>query len=185
MKKTKTRWFAGIVALATLAIGAPALADCEAVKGRVVSTLVAVYSDGTPCPSPLGLCTEGRFTGDLAGKIRFSASSLTPYAVLDPTSPPDTAATTGVIALETDEICEGRIVFDDTAAFSLSADGFVVALDTVNPIESEGSCAGATGRIRISGVFQNGCVDCKYVGEICGVGDGDDDSDDDDSGDDD
>lgn len=179
MKIKRTHWLALFTATATLLIGATAQADCESVEGRVVSTLVAVYSDGTPCPSPLGLCTEGRFTGDLEGKFRFVASTLTPFVVLDPTSPGDTAATTGIIDIETDEICEGNIVFDDTAAFSLGADGFVVALDTVNPTASGGTCAGATGRIRISGVFQGGCVDCQYVGEVCGVSDDDDSSDDD------
>ncbi len=175
MKRTRPVFLTWIAIAASLLVGAPALADCESVEGRVVSTIVAAYSDGTPCPSPLGLCTEGRFTGDLAGNIRFSAATLTPYFVLDASSPPDMAASTGTITLDTDEICEGTIVFADTATFSLGDDGYVVAIETI--ADATGSCAAATGRIRLSGVFQGGCVDCEYVGEVCGVDDDDDDDD--------
>jgi len=143
-----------------------ASAGCESVDGRVTSQLVAVFSSGDACPSPLGLCTEGRFTGDLEGTFQFIADTLTPYAALDPTSPPDVAATTGRITLHTD-FCDGALVLQDTSAFSLSPDGFFAGIQTVDGYMSSGDCHGASGRIRIEGVFQAGCVDCKYRGEIC------------------
>ena len=183
MKTKRSRLWMWFALAASLFVGAPALADCESVKGRIVSSVVAAYSDGTPCPSPLLLCTEGRFTGDLAGKFRFFASGLTFYNTIDPNSPPDIAASTGVITLETRKLCKGTLTFADTAAFSGGPDGYVVAIETI--AEGSGSCADASGRIRLQGVFLGGCVDCKYVGEVCGVGGDDDDDDDDDEDDDD
>ncbi len=167
--------------VAFVAAAGTAGADCESVKGRVVSQLVPEFSNGEPCPSPLGLCTEGRFTGDLAGNFAFVADTLNPYATLpgvDPGSvPPDIAATTGSIALEPRDLCAGVLQLSDTSTFSVSPDGFFAGIETIVP--QADACGHISGRIRIQGVFQGGCVDCKYEGEICGV-DGDDDDDDDD-----
>lgn len=160
------------------AVSAAALADCETVEGRITSKLVPMFSTGENCPSPLGLCTEGRFTGDLEGRFTFSASTLVPYVFQDPSVPQDVAATTGVLNLEPDEFCEGSLTLSDTSAFSLSADGSVASLETI--VAGTDECAAASGRIRIQGVFMEGCVDCEYVGEVCGVDDDDDDSDSDD-----
>ncbi len=165
--------FVWIAAIGSLFVGATALAECESVKGRVVSTVVTTFSDGTPC---LSLCTEGRFSGDLRGEFRFIATGQYPFALIDPNSPADMLASTGIIELETNKICEGTLTFADTAAFSIGPDGNVVAIDTI--VAGDGSCSAAAGRIRISGIFQGGCVDCRYVGEVCGVGDEDDDDDD-------
>lgn len=54
-------------------------------------------------------------------------------------------------------------------ASSVGPDGFFASLSTVDPSMSTGGCAGATGRLRLAGVFE-GCVDCEYEGEVCGVG---------------
>ena len=162
-----------------------ALAECEQVRGRIVSNQVAVFSDGEACPSPHGLCTEGRFSGDLKGRFKFIASTLTPFSVQDPDTAPDVAAVTGVNNLQPREACHGVLVFKDTSAFSLSPDGFVGGLETIDPYTSSGGCHGVTGRIRIEGVFQEGCVDCTYKGEVCGVGDDEDDDEDEDEQDDD
>lgn len=142
---------------------------CTPVQGRVTSELVEQFADGSLCPSPLGLCTEGRFTGRLKGKFRFVANTLTPFAAADPTAPADVASTTGVISIDTG-FCAGTLVLDDTSAFSLGADGFVASLQTPNGDASNGGCMGASGRVRLEGIFQLGCVDCAYRGEICGVG---------------
>ncbi len=170
------------------------LADCKKVKGRVMSSVVLEYSDGTPCPSPL--CTEGRFTGKLKGHIRYFATAAAPYNVLLNPTPavPDTVdASTGVITLTPRRFCEGALIFADTSAFSYDSnpvvsgkfEGIVSAIETV--VAGVGGCAGASGRIRLQGVFDNGCVDCRYEGEIClpDSGHGDDDDDDDDEDDDD
>ncbi len=165
------------VAAFGLAASGASASECRSVNGRVTSELVGQFSDGTPCPNPLGLCTEGRFTGGLKGKFRFVAGTLTPFGVIDMSKPqPVVAATTGVINLDT-RFCGGTLVLDDTSAFSLEPDGFVASLQTPNGDASTGGCFGASGRVRLEGVFQGGCVDCKYRGEICGVGPSSDDGD--------
>ena len=156
------------------------MAECESVRGRIVSTQVPVFSDGESCPSVLQLCTEGRFSGDLKGDFKFIANSLTPYSALDPTTAQDVAAVTGVNYLRPKELCAGTLVFTDTSAFSLSLDGYVGGLENVDGSVSTGTCEGATGRIRIEGVFMEGCVDCTYRGEICTASDNDGDDEDDD-----
>ena len=168
--------------VAMFLLTANALAECETVRGRIVSELVTVFSDGNPCTSELALCTEGRFTGDLKGRFKFVANTLTPYGALDPTSPQDVAAVTGVNVLQPRNFCDGTLVFTDTSAFSLTADGYVGGLENVDGDASTGDCSGATGRIRIEGVFLGGCVDCRYRGEICMANDdaGDDEDDEDD-----
>ena len=70
--------------------------------------------------------------------------------------------------------CRGDLVFNDTSAFSvvsISGDGNLgfASLETVDGAASTGRCQDATGRVRIQGLFNNGCVDCKYEGLICGV----------------
>ena len=106
---------------------------------------------------------------------------------------PDTVdASTGIITLTPRRFCEGALIFADTSAFSYDSnpvisgkfEGIVSAIETV--VAGVGGCAGASGRIRLQGVFDNGCVDCRYEGEIClpdsdaGDDDDDDDRDDDD-----
>ncbi len=156
-----------------------ALAECERVRGRIVSDQVTVFSNGHACPSPLGLCTEGRFSGDLKGRFRFVASTLTPFDSLDSSTASDVAAVTGVNRLRPKEFCDGILVFADTSAFSLSPDGFVGGLETIDSLASTGACEGVSGRIRIEGVFVEGCVDCTYKGEVCADGDDDKGEDDD------
>ncbi len=164
--------FAMSVLLITLS--ASALADCKSVKGRVISDVVLQYSDGSTCLSPL--CTEGRFTGQLKGQIRYFATAAAPYNdLLMPMVPvpPNVAASTGIITLSPHHYCSGELVFADTSAFSYDSDpsvsgkfeGIVSAIETI--VSGTGTCAGATGRLRLQGVFDNGCVDCKYVGEVC------------------
>ena len=45
--------------------------ECKSVKGRVVSQLLTAG-----CASPVGLCTIGRFSGDVRGEFVFTATSL-------------------------------------------------------------------------------------------------------------
>ncbi len=183
-----------IASAVLIALPESGLADCKSVKGRVQSSVVFEYSDGTPCPSPL--CTEGRFTGKLKGHIRYFATAAAPYDILlepEPPVPGNVDASTGIITLTPKRFCEGAIIFADTSAFSYDSnpmvsgkfEGIVSAIETV--VAGVGGCAGASGRIRLQGVFDNGCVDCRYVGEIClpDSGPEDDDDDDDDEDDDD
>ena len=166
-----------ILGIAVMFSTGSALAECERVKGRIISSQVTVFSDGELCPSPLGLCTEGRFSGDLKGRFKFIASTLTLYSTLDPTTTPDVAAVTGVNNLQPRKLCNGTLVLTDTSAFSVSPDGFVGGLETIDGIASSGDCKGVSGRIRIEGVFQEGCVDCTYKGEVCADNEDKDDTD--------
>lgn len=143
--------------IACLSVGI-AQAECKFVNGHISSEVVSTFSNGDLCSSPIGLCTEGRFIGGLKGDFRFIAQTL----VL--TSTPGVAFTTGDIILTTDD---GTLVFEDTSAFSLEPDGQFGGLETVVEGASTGDYAGATGRIRPSGVFMEGCVACDYRGEIC------------------
>jgi hypothetical protein len=157
-----------------LAVSGSALADCRSVKGRVISDVVLQYSDGAPCLSPL--CTEGRLTGQLKGQLRYFATAAAPYNdLLMPMVPvpQNVDASTGIITLSSLHFCSGDLVFADTSAFSYDSDpsvsgkfeGIVSAIETI--IAGTGTCAGATGRLRLQGVFDSGCVDCRYVGEVC------------------
>jgi len=149
-----------------------AIADdrCRSVQGRVVSEVVTEFSDGSACTSPLGICSEGRFTGKLKGRFTFTATGAAPFATIDGGSPEDMFATTGVLNLGFAR-CNGALVFRDTSVFSFGPDGFFASVGTADPLLGSGSCAELSGRIRIEGVFDQGCVDCKYRGEICRWGD--------------
>jgi hypothetical protein len=173
--KTSLRLFGTFATFVLLlCVSGSALADCKSVKGRIISDVVLQYSDGSPCLSPL--CTEGRLTGPLKGQLRYFATAAAPYNdLLTPTVsvPQNVAASTGIITLSTHQLCSGNLVFADTSAFSYDSDpsvsgefeGIVSAVETI--IAATGTCAGATGRLRLQGVFDSGCVDCRYVGEVC------------------
>ncbi len=192
--KTSLRLVGTVLAcVLLLAYSDSSAADCKTVKGRVISDVVSQYSDGTLCLAPL--CTEGRFTGALKGRLQYFATAAAPYNdLLMPIVPvpPNVAASTGQITLKLRKFCSGELIFADTSAFSYDSDpsvsgrfeGIVSAIETV--VDSTGTCAGASGRLRLQGVFDSGCVDCSYIGEIClPGGDSDDDDDDDDEDEDD
>ena len=177
-----TRLLLTFMGLMLAATGAVAADHCDPVKGRVTSQVV---TDGS-CTStaPLPICTQGRFTGDLKGRFGFVASTISPFVLQDQEAAPDVVAATGIISIDT-RYCKGTLVFKDAAVLagnSVSGDGDVgfASLSTVDSEASTGKCHGATGRVRIQGLFNNGCVDCKYEGLICGVAGshGDDDDDD-------
>jgi len=176
---SKRRLATGLALAALVAAASPSSAEagCKRVSGHVASDLVAVFSSGEACPSPLGLCTEGRYTGRLKGRFTFVADTLVPYAAQDPAAPTDVAATTGTVTLDT-RFCDGTLVLTDTSAFSLGSDGLFGGLETVDGTASTGGCLGASGRIHLSGLFMEGCVDCTYEGEVCKPGSDDDDDDD-------
>lgn len=161
-----------LLAAASLAVFSTAIADddCRSVKGRVVSQVVTEFADGSACTSPLGICSEGRFTGTLKGRFAFTATAALPYASFDAGSPADIFATTGELRLQPKR-CHGVLAFRDTSVFSFSPDGYFASIGSADPLLGSGGCAAASGRIRIEGVFQLGCVDCKYRGEICGLDD--------------
>ena len=139
---------------------------CQPLEGRLVSQAVPIgqpLSDGSLCTASPGLfCTTGRFTGGLAGTFDFTAKTL------DSLANPDFALTgisffTGQLILHTNH---GGVVFKDAGA--LAIEGNVITFASVlTIIEGTGALTGATGRIRDEGIFINGCVDCRYRGEVC------------------
>jgi len=68
-------WKIGAAAFAALALAGPAAAaagGCHDVSGTFVAVAPAV------CPSPVGICTHGTLSGDLAGTYDFVASGFSP-----------------------------------------------------------------------------------------------------------
>ena len=166
MRHTST--FLGLLVAATMIVNAASDArQCQPVEGKANSTIVPQFSNGDLCASPIGLCTEGRFTGAMNGPFVFTASSVTPIAALDPEAPPDMATVTGVLTATPNGLCDGTVTFADTSVFSLSADGSFCTVFTVTG--STGGCQGLTGRVRMQGLFVGGCVDCRYEGQVCRV----------------
>jgi len=176
-------WVAAVSVLGARGVQGGKGGGCRSVHGRIVSALVESFPDGTMCDSPIGLCTVGTFSGDLAGDFRFTATGFVGYETIDPSAPLDMAATTGTITLtpseneDGDSFCAGTLDSFDTSAFSFSPDGNFAGVHTLVGT-STGDCAGATGRIRVDGIFLGGCVDCDYAGEVC-LGDGGSDEDED------
>jgi hypothetical protein len=154
-----------LVVVAAVSLGSTAVnadATCKTVNGHITSEVVEAFPNGDECP-PLGdlpgLCTVGKFIGGIKGDFRFYATAIIPN--------PDSAevvSSTGKIELETKD---GTLMLDDASAVSFGADGLFASVQSVDPEESDGDFSGATGRLRAYGVFQGGCVDCDYRGEIC------------------
>lgn len=71
-------------------------------------------------------------------------------------------------------------MFKDAGALdvAIAGDGGNFA-SVLTIIEGAGTLTGATGRIRDEGIFINGCVDCRYRGEVCFPAGGHNDTDDD------
>lgn len=139
---------------------------CRPAEGRLVSHVVPVgqpLSDGSLCAAAPGLfCTTGRLTGGLAGTFDFTATTF------DPSANPDFAVTgvalfTGRLVLHTNL---GVLIFKDAGAIAADGDALTFA-SVLTIVEATGDLVGVTGRIRDEGVFINGCVDCRYRGEVC------------------
>jgi hypothetical protein len=140
--------------------------SCRHVEGRLVSQVVPIgqsLSDGSACAAAPGLfCTTGRLTGGLAGTFDFTATTF------DPAANPDFALTgtgffTGRLVLRTNH---GTLTFRDAGAIATDDQSLTFA-SVLTAIEGTGALTGATGRIRDEGIFINGCVDCRYRGEVC------------------
>lgn len=139
---------------------------CRSIEGRLVSQVVPIgqlLSDGSPCAASPGLfCTTGRFTGGLAGTFDFTATTF------DPAANPDFAVTgvgffTGRLVLHTNH---GVLTFRDAGAIAADQDAMTFA-SVLTVVEGTDALSGATGRIRDEGIFINGCVDCRYRGDVC------------------
>jgi hypothetical protein len=149
-----------ILAMITLTSGSgtATAGECQPVTGHISSQLL---TEG--CTSPVGLCTIGRFRGDIRGEFVFTATSL------NPTANPDFAQTsiafyTGDLLLQTRN---GNLTLKDAGAFNIASDGNGDFASVQTIIGGTGNLVHTTGRIRTEGIFIGGCVDCRYRGEIC------------------
>lgn len=143
----------------TFGTGAATAGECESVRGQITSQLLT----GTDCTSPVGLCTIGRFRGDIRGEFVFTAENLTTEANPD-FGDTGIAFYTGTLLLQTED---GSLTIKDAGAFNVTpnSNGDFGSVQTIMTATEE--LVGTTGRIRTEGVFIGGCVDCRYRGEIC------------------
>jgi hypothetical protein len=136
-----------------------ATANCKKVKGHFFSEIVTEFPNGDPCPSPIGFCTVGRFTGGIRGKFTFVGENLVANPDLEN---PLVQFTTGVMELT---LKKGTLTLRDASAVSFDTDGLFGGLQTIT--SGTGKFSETSGRFSTFGVFDEGCVSCKYKGKIC------------------
>ena len=130
---------AAVAASTAILTMSPALAErCRDVDGRLISRVVETFSNGKPCTSPLGVCTEGRFTGDLKGRFRFTSRTLQSYSTQDPDAPLDVTSLTGFFKLSPRKLCNGTLTLFDTSAYSFGPDGSYSSIETIT--SGTGTC---------------------------------------------
>ena len=134
--------------------------QCRRVNGHYAERAAAP----TSCPSPVGLCIEGEFSGGIRGAFAVTATSLPPTA--------DTP-TTAVVLFTGDGVIHARIggrhgdlVFKSAGAFHTIGSGEIVDLQFITG--GTGALAGASGALRASGTFDPvaGSGESEYTGMV-------------------
>lgn len=134
---------------------------CSHVNGHYAERAAAP----TSCPSPVGLCIEGEFSGSVRGAFAVTATSFTPTA--------DTP-TTAVIHFTGDGVIHARVggkqgdlFFKSAGAFHTVGTGEIVDLQFITG--GTGALAGASGALRASGTFDpaTGSGESEYTGMVC------------------
>jgi hypothetical protein len=145
---------AALLALMSAGGRTSAAPTVKVVQGHIESQVVA----GPACPSPVGLCTQGKIIGDLQGELRFTALSLAPAPNQVSLSPsgPSVFFYTGQIAIQGKDFA---LVATDAGAFDLVS-GALADLTTLDGGQSSGRWAGARGQLRIAGT-------CDLAGGTC------------------
>lgn len=152
-----------LAAMSLLLVTASASANTQCRRVHGVYDEHAV--DPSSCPSPVGLCIEGEFSGNIKGPFASTATSLQPNG--------DTPLTTvlwftgdGVLNAKIDSR-QGDIFFKSAGAFQSSGDGNIVDLQYITG--GTGDLAGITGVIRASGTFDpaTGMGVSEYEGMVC------------------
>lgn len=152
-----------LAGFALLLVSASASADAQCRRVRGIYEEHA--EDPSTCPSPIGLCIAGEFSGNIKGMFRSTATSLTPTG--------DTPLT-GVLLFTGDGVInaqvadkQGDLTFKSAGAFQSTGAGNIVDLQTITG--GTGDLAGASGVIRASGVFDpaTGTGESEYEGMIC------------------
>jgi hypothetical protein len=149
------------VALVVFSASASANAQCRLVHGVYEEHAV----DPNSCPSPIGLCIEGEFFGNVKGTFASTATALTPSG--------DTP-TTGVVWFTGDGVIHaqianksGDIFFKSSGAFQTTGDGNIVDVQYITG--GSGELNGISGVIRASGTFNpaTGMGESEYEGVVC------------------
>jgi hypothetical protein len=146
-----------LVALTVVTGALAAQATCRSIRG----TIVLESLSGAACSSPVDVCAIMRFRGDLAGKGKLTASSLTTSA--------DTP-TTGVIFLTGDTKVgtdDGRLRRKDAAALGTTGRRHFADLATI--VGGDGQWTGASGQLMLTGRFPTEARDgnASYTGLVC------------------
>ena len=135
-------------------------AECKPVRGALEETQVT----GPGCTSPVGLCTVAQMFGQLKGQARFTATTFIELA--------DTP-TTGVNFVIGDTTIlnaglgskRGTLAIKNAVAFRTVGDGDLS--DTQVIIGGTGDFSGASGSLRISGIFVAGSGTSSFEGTVC------------------
>lgn len=153
---------ASAAAVSVLLFASASQADgaCRSVEGRYREQ----DASGPGCSSPVGLCIDGEYRGDIKGSFAGQATSIVPTA--------DTPST-GVILFISDSIIQARIghrsgtlIIKNSGAFRTIADGSIVDLQTI--VGGTGDFVGATGAIRAEGTFTTATGgESRYRGAVC------------------
>ena len=149
------------MALALTAPGIDAESRCRQVIGHYAEHAAAP----TSCPSPVGLCIEGEFSGSVRGAFAVTATALAPTA--------DTPITS-VVQFTGDGVIhariggrQGAVFFKSAGAFHTAGSGEIVDLQFIT--SGTGAFAGVSGALRASGTFDplTGSGESEYSGMVC------------------
>jgi hypothetical protein len=154
------KWAVAFGAAIILVSGqANAAGQCIPVAGTFTINPVAPAD----CPSQVGICGKGTFSGALRGDY------FSPFTSIVPTA--DTP-TTNVVLFTADTTLHARlgslagdIVFKEGGAFHVAGDGEFSELFSIT--SSTGAFAGATGQVYGSGTAVNGAGNGAYFGKVC------------------
>jgi len=151
-----------VVGMALVSIAAhDGPAPCRNVNGHYAEHTVAPSS----CPSPVGLCIEGEFSGAIRGAFASTATSFAPTA--------DTPLT-AVVPFTGDGTIHvnlggghGDLFFKSAGAFHTVGKGEIVDLQFITG--GTGAFVGASGALRASGMFDpvSGSGESEYSGTVC------------------
>lgn len=152
-----------LVSMAFALAGARLSAEgqCRNVNGHFAIRAVAP----TSCPSPVGLCIEGEFSGGIRGPFTVTATSFIVTA--------DTP-TTAVVLFTGDGVMHVRIgdkrgdlFLKTSGAYHSVGPGEIVDLQFING--GTAALTGASGVLRASGTFNPaaGTGEVEYTGTVC------------------
>jgi hypothetical protein len=164
---THTATITGLAAFTLIAVTlTPTAAHDQAAHCRSVNGHYAEHAAApTSCPSPVGLCIEGDFSGAIRGMFVSTATSLAPTADT-PTTAVVSFTGDGTIHASVDGT-HGDLYFKSAGAFHTVGRGEIVDLQFITG--GSGAFAGASGALRASGTFDPiaGMGESEFSGNIC------------------